>query len=48
MGKRPHGVVKPMVTGLGLLSRANPMLNLPAKDLGFESQSSSSDLDHIR
>ncbi|OWK12374.1 CDHR2 [Cervus elaphus hippelaphus] len=27
--------------------RANPMLNLPAKDLGFESQSSSSDLDHI-
>lgn len=32
----------------GLLSRANPMLNLPTKDLGFESQSSSSDLDHIR
>uniref|UniRef100_A0A8D1CLR9 Cadherin-related family member 2 n=1 Tax=Sus scrofa TaxID=9823 RepID=A0A8D1CLR9_PIG len=27
--------------------RANPMLNLPTKDLGFESQSSSSDLDHI-
>ncbi|EQB78205.1 protocadherin 24 [Camelus ferus] len=28
--------------------RANPMLNLSTKDLGFESQSSSSDLDHIR
>nr|XP_015090441.1 cadherin-related family member 2 [Vicugna pacos]XP_031545203.1 cadherin-related family member 2 [Vicugna pacos] len=27
--------------------RANPMLNLSTKDLGFESQSSSSDLDHI-
>ncbi|XP_057584441.1 cadherin-related family member 2 [Hippopotamus amphibius kiboko] len=27
--------------------RANPMLNLPTKDLGFESQSSSSDLDHV-
>ncbi|TEA41471.1 hypothetical protein DBR06_SOUSAS27010013, partial [Sousa chinensis] len=27
--------------------RANPVLNLPTKDLGFESQSSSSDLDHI-
>ncbi|KAB0395719.1 hypothetical protein E2I00_006811, partial [Balaenoptera physalus] len=26
---------------------ANPVLNLPTKDLGFESQSSSSDLDHI-
>uniref|UniRef100_A0A8C3VLH9 Cadherin-related family member 2 n=1 Tax=Catagonus wagneri TaxID=51154 RepID=A0A8C3VLH9_9CETA len=27
--------------------RANPMLNIPTEDLGFESQSSSSDLDHI-
>ncbi|XP_032484856.1 cadherin-related family member 2 [Phocoena sinus] len=27
--------------------RANPVLNLPTKDLGFESQSSSSDLDHV-
>ncbi|XP_007951169.1 cadherin-related family member 2 [Orycteropus afer afer] len=27
--------------------RANPMLNLPTKDLGFESLSSSSDLDHV-
>ncbi|XP_024597955.1 cadherin-related family member 2 [Neophocaena asiaeorientalis asiaeorientalis] len=26
---------------------ANPVLNLPTKDLGFESQSSSSDLDHV-
>ncbi|XP_017524056.1 cadherin-related family member 2 [Manis javanica] len=34
-------------TNMYTTERANPMLNLPTKDLGFESQSSSSDLDHI-
>ncbi|KAK1343252.1 hypothetical protein QTO34_016030 [Cnephaeus nilssonii] len=35
-------------TNMYTADRANPMLNLPTKDLGFESQSSSSDLDHLR
>ncbi|XP_054572964.1 cadherin-related family member 2 [Eptesicus fuscus] len=34
-------------TNMYTADRANPMLNLPTKDLGFESQSSSSDLDHL-
>nr|KAF6479422.1 cadherin related family member 2 [Molossus molossus] len=34
-------------TNMYTTERANPMLNLPTKDLGFESQSSSSDLDHL-
>ncbi|ELK03138.1 Protocadherin-24 [Pteropus alecto] len=35
-------------TNMYTAERANPMLNLSTKDLGFESQSSSSDLDCIR
>ncbi|XP_006763777.1 PREDICTED: cadherin-related family member 2 [Myotis davidii] len=34
-------------TNMYTAERANPVLNLPTKDLGFESQSSSSDLDHL-
>uniref|UniRef100_A0A452S8S6 Cadherin domain-containing protein n=1 Tax=Ursus americanus TaxID=9643 RepID=A0A452S8S6_URSAM len=34
-------------TNMYTTERANPMLNLPTKDLNFESQSSSSDLDHM-
>lgn len=34
-------------TNMYTTERANPMLNLPTKDMGFESQSSSSDLDHL-
>ncbi|KAM8765860.1 LOW QUALITY PROTEIN: cadherin-related family member 2 [Rhynchonycteris naso] len=34
-------------TNMYTTERANPMLNLCTKDLGFESQSSSSDLDHL-
>ncbi|XP_034512593.1 cadherin-related family member 2 isoform X2 [Ailuropoda melanoleuca] len=34
-------------TNMYTAERANPMLNLPTKDLNFESQSSSSDLDHM-
>ncbi|XP_036279960.1 cadherin-related family member 2 isoform X1 [Pipistrellus kuhlii] len=33
-------------TNMYTADRANPVLNLPTKDLGFESQSSSSDVDH--
>ncbi|KAG8513091.1 Cadherin-related family member 2 [Galemys pyrenaicus] len=35
-------------TNMYTAEKANPMLNLHTKDLGFESQSSSSDLDHVR
>ncbi|XP_045356826.1 cadherin-related family member 2 isoform X3 [Leopardus geoffroyi] len=34
-------------TNMYTTERANPMLNLPTKDLNFESLSSSSDLDHM-
>ncbi|KAF3828354.1 hypothetical protein GH733_005051 [Mirounga leonina] len=34
-------------TNMYTTERANPMLNLPTEDLNFESQSSSSDLDHM-
>uniref|UniRef100_A0A8C0T0K5 Cadherin-related family member 2 n=1 Tax=Canis lupus familiaris TaxID=9615 RepID=A0A8C0T0K5_CANLF len=34
-------------TNMYTTERANPVLNLPTKDLSFESQSSSSDLDHM-
>ncbi|XP_016052626.1 PREDICTED: cadherin-related family member 2 [Miniopterus natalensis] len=34
-------------TNMYTTERANPMLNLPTKDLGFESQSSTSDLDNL-
>ncbi|XP_070271186.1 cadherin-related family member 2 [Myotis yumanensis] len=34
-------------TNMYTAERANPVLNLPTKDLGFESQSSSSDVDHL-
>ncbi|XP_049714886.1 cadherin-related family member 2 [Elephas maximus indicus] len=39
----------PAIPGTNIYNteRANPMLNLPTKDLGFESLSSSSDIDHI-
>ncbi|KAM6224215.1 cadherin-related family member 2 [Rhynchocyon petersi] len=39
----------PAIPGTNMYNteRANPMLNLSTKDLGFESLSSSSDLDHI-
>ncbi|XP_043321759.1 cadherin-related family member 2 [Cervus canadensis] len=46
VGVMPPGSAIPG-TNVYNTERANPMLNLPAKDLGFESQSSSSDLDHI-
>ncbi|XP_045681184.1 cadherin-related family member 2 isoform X1 [Phyllostomus hastatus] len=34
-------------TNMYTTERANPVLNLSTKDLGFESQSSSSDIDHL-
>ncbi|XP_036704706.1 cadherin-related family member 2 [Balaenoptera musculus] len=49
--KTAAGVMPPVsaIPGTNVYNteRANPVLNLPTKDLGFESQSSSSDLDHI-
>ncbi|XP_006873557.1 PREDICTED: cadherin-related family member 2 [Chrysochloris asiatica] len=45
-GVMPSG---PAIPGTNMYNteRANPMLNLPAKDLAFESHSSSSDLDYV-
>ncbi|XP_059864315.1 cadherin-related family member 2 [Delphinus delphis] len=49
--KTAAGVMPPVsaIPGTNVYNteRANPVLNLPTKDLGFESQSSSSDLDHV-
>ncbi|XP_045140892.1 cadherin-related family member 2 isoform X2 [Echinops telfairi] len=45
-GVMPSGPVIPG-TNIYNTERANPILNLAAKDLGFESLSSSSDLDHV-
>uniref|UniRef100_A0A8C6AHX0 Cadherin-related family member 2 n=1 Tax=Monodon monoceros TaxID=40151 RepID=A0A8C6AHX0_MONMO len=49
--KTAAGVMPPVsaIPGTNVYNteRANPVLNLPTKDLGFESQSSSSDLDNV-
>lgn len=50
--RRTAAGVTPMIsaipgTNMYTSERANPVLNLSTKDLGFESQSSTSDMDHI-